>query len=322
LTLGATTLSGTRISNRAFALSSASFASELAACESIGRALRGLGPVLLEVEHHLALPGGEAPGLAGGVLALLHLTLELHLILDAAQVALRLVERAGRFSAARFARGGEGRPAAGEHRNADGREFDDAVDMFEQVAVVAGDESRTAPFVDESEDGGPSRCVEIVGRLVEQENVGRFQPETGDRNARAFTAAEAADLAGKIAFGQVYFRERFGDAVFERPVGFGHVVGQSFAAGEAFQTRKTVCDAEGFGEGYRVIRPALGQLADTSGNVDDAGRWLSPPRDETEQRRFSRTVAAHEADAFGADGEREVFEEGAAFGRGNADLVE
>ena len=110
--------------------------------------------------------------------------------------------------------------------------------------------------------------------------------------------------------------------MFERPVGFGHVVGQAFAAGEAFQTRKAVCYAERFGEGNRVIRPTLGQFADTSGNVDDAGRWFSLPRDETEQCRFARTVAAHEADAFGANGAREVFEEDAAFGLGNADLVE
>jgi hypothetical protein len=77
---------------------------ELAIGEAIGCALRGFGPVLLEVEHHLALPGGEAPGLAGGVLALLHLALQLHLILHAAQVAFGLVERIRRRCAARFAR--------------------------------------------------------------------------------------------------------------------------------------------------------------------------------------------------------------------------
>ena len=65
---------------------------ELAVGQAIGSALRGFGAILLEVEHHLALSRLGAPGLARGVLARLHLALQLHLILHAPQVAFRPVE--------------------------------------------------------------------------------------------------------------------------------------------------------------------------------------------------------------------------------------
>ena len=118
-----------------------------------------------------------------------------------------------------------------------------------------------------------------------------------------------------VFFFTVFYGRNFGDAVFERPVGLGHVVCFAFAAGEAFETREAVCDAEGFGECDRVIRPALGEFADAAGNADGAGRWFALPCDEAQEGRLARAIAADEADAFGADGEREIFEQDAAFGR-------
>ena len=79
--------------------------------------------------------------------------------------------------------------------------------MLEQVAIVAGDEGGAAPVVDQGENGGAAGGVEIVGRLVEQENVGRIQPQAGDGDARALAAAEALDGAGEVLFGQVDFRK-------------------------------------------------------------------------------------------------------------------
>ena len=79
----------------------------MAISEAVGGALRGLRAVLLEIEQHLALPGGGASGLAGGVFALLHLALQLHLILHAAQVEFGFVECAGGGGATGFAGCGE-----------------------------------------------------------------------------------------------------------------------------------------------------------------------------------------------------------------------
>ena len=276
---------------------------ELAVGEAVGGALRGFGPVLLEVEQHLALAGGEATGLACGVLARLHFALELNLVLHAAEVDFSLVERACGSGAAGLAGFGEGRPAAAEDGDADGCQLDDAVDMFEQVAVVAGNEGGAAPLVDEGEDRCAAGAVEIVGGFVEQEDVRRFEPEPGDGDARALAAAEAADGAGEVAFGEIDLRQCFGDAVFKRPVGFGHVFFGAFAPFEAGETREAISDAEGLGERDRVIRPALGEFADCAGDCDGTGCGFALPCDQRQERGLARTVAADEADAFGADGE-------------------
>ena len=88
---------------------------------------------------------------------------------------------------ARFAKGA---PAPTEDRDADGGQFHDPVDLFQQGPVMTGDECAAAPLGEQVGDGAPPVRIKIVRRLVQQQDVRLFQKQAGDHHACAFAAAE------------------------------------------------------------------------------------------------------------------------------------
>ncbi len=173
-------------------------------------------------------------------------------------------------------------------------------DAVEQVAVV-GDEDERAGEVEEIffEDfkGGD---VEVVGGLVEEEDVGGFEHELGDEDAGSFTAGKIADGLVELLAGEEEARGPAGDmrcaALVDDGVGFR---GESAAEGEAvveLAHLAEVDEAQGFGA------------------ADGAGGRLDFSAKEAEEGGFAAAVGADEAD-FHAGGEDEVQagEEGARF---------
>ena len=111
------------------------------------------------------------------------------------EVALRPVERGGRALDLRVARLGEGAPAAAEAGHADRRKLDDPVHLFEQFAVVAGDQRAAVPAGEQFGDRGAALGVEIVGRLVHQQHRRLGQQHRREAEPRALAAAERGDVA-------------------------------------------------------------------------------------------------------------------------------
>ena len=60
------------------------------------------------------------------------------------------------------------RPGTAEHRGPVRGQIDDAVDVFEQFAVVAGAQDRPMPPRQQPDNGIAPVAVEIVGRFVEE----------------------------------------------------------------------------------------------------------------------------------------------------------
>src|SRR5256886_16606358 len=109
-----------------------------------------LGALLLAVHEHLVLDAHGAPGAAGLVAARLLFPRLLQRALGVAQGVRGAVEVVSGADAGRLARFGKGRPRAAEYADADRRQFDDAVDAFQQRAVVAGAANAARPAFAES----------------------------------------------------------------------------------------------------------------------------------------------------------------------------
>jgi hypothetical protein len=227
-TLGATTLSGTRTSNFALAFVERVVGGrELAVGEAIGGALRGFGPVLLEVEQHLALAGGEAPGLACGVLALPS---------SRAGAAPGPSRGAGRLRPCRAhpcASGAARLAGFGENADQPPPKTVTPTGVSSTMRSTCSSRSRSwlatraAPrhCVDQSED---RRAARASSRLLVGSSSRRMSGASSQRRATAMRVRspplKPLDGAGEVALREIDIRERFGDAVFECPVGFGHVL--------------------------------------------------------------------------------------------------
>ena len=65
----------------------------------------------------------------------------------------------------------------------------------EEAAIVRDDQERLAALRDEPLQPGEHPHIEIVGRLVQQVEVGAAQQEAGEHQACEFTATQAGDRA-------------------------------------------------------------------------------------------------------------------------------
>ncbi len=150
----------------------------------------GLGAFLPLVEQHLGGITLCAGGAARLVAPVLFFLCALGVCLCATQGGLGSGEISFGLCAGSVAGFAEVAPPAAEHGHAYGGQFHDPVRLFQQVAVMAGDECATAPIAQELRDGGTAIRIKIVGGFVQQQYVGLFQQEPGDHDSCAFAAAE------------------------------------------------------------------------------------------------------------------------------------
>lgn len=73
---------------------------------------------------------------------------------------------------------------------------------LDEVAVVADDDERARPAVEDVLQLGQGLDVEVVGGLVEEEDVGLVHQEAQDLEAAAFTAGEVADRGPLLLLGE------------------------------------------------------------------------------------------------------------------------
>ena len=156
--------------------------------------------------------------------------------------------------------------------------------LVEKAPVVADDDERRLPGVELAFQPFDRRQVEMIGRLVEQQDVGRRRQHAGERGAarlaarqrrRVFVAAQA-ELLQQIA----------------RRVAI--VVGP--------ETRLDVIGRGGEAGKIRLLR----QVADGRVGLEEDGAavGLDQPGGDLEQRRFARAVAADEAHALAGRDQR------------------
>ena len=67
-----------------------------------------------------------------------------------------------------------------------------AGDVVEEVAIVGDGDDRARVVLEEALEPGDRFGVEMVGRLVEQQQVGRLQQQPAQRDAAALAARQLA----------------------------------------------------------------------------------------------------------------------------------
>jgi hypothetical protein len=150
-------------------------------------------------------------------------------------------------------------------------------DLFEEAAVVRDDDEGRAGRLQLAFQPFDGRKVEMVGRLVEQEDIRFRRHDAGERRPARLAAGERLRVLGAV---EAKMFEQVGDAI--------GVVGRA---------------ETGFGiGGDRVVAieiRRLVQVADGGGRVaeDFARLRLGKVGGDLHQRRLARAVAADEADA-------------------------
>ena len=145
-------------------------------------------------------------------------------------------------------------PVAAVPGGAERGQLDDRVHGVEQLAVVADDDRAGAPAGEQVDHRLPAVAVEVVGRLVEQQEVGLGEDQGGERGPRPLAAGQRRERrVGRRV--QPEAAEGGGDAAPQRPVGVGQFVGGRLAGFGAAQHGERVGHAEQVGDRFVRARP-------------------------------------------------------------------
>ena len=174
----------------------------------------------------------------------------------------------------------------------------------QEPAVMGDHEHRAAPRGQMPRQPVDALDVEVVGRLVEQQQLRRVQQQPGERDAPALAAAQRRDR--RVQPGrqppQLHPAQQPGQHVAKRRVGAPFVVGP--AAHELV--------AHGQLRRQLVALPEQ-RHADAAGAGDRARVRLLHPADQPQQRRLAVAVAPDDADAVaGGDAQRHGRQDRAA----------
>ena len=186
---------------------------------------------------------------------------------------------------------------------------------------MAGDEDAALPAFEQPRHGLPAGRVEIVGGLVQQQEIRRLDQEARQRQARSLAAAQGADRTMQRQRRQSGFGQCRLHPGLQRPIGFGRVVDRSFAALEPSQAGKAAGDAERLVDRQSLIGQ-LREHADRAEALPRSAGWLDLARDQAEQCRFAGAVAADKAGALAPQGERQSIEQRASVRGGEGDGIQ
>ncbi len=166
-------------------------------------------------------------------------------------------------------------------------------EAVDEVAVVRDEEDGAGELFDGVEEHVFGAHVEVVGRLVEQEEVGGRDEHAGEGVAVALAAGEHAEGLEDVVAGE----HEAAEEIAERD-GVDARVG----AGDVFEHARG-----GVEDLVLVLREVVGD--DVVADADFAGGGLFDAGEHAHERGFAGAVDADERDAVAAiDGEGDVFE--------------
>ncbi|MNI22210.1 hypothetical protein D3C73_757620 [compost metagenome] len=284
---------------------------------------RFLGPLGLGVEQDLGIGAVGARRLGRAVTARLTLLRHLRLTLDPTDSAFRLFQIAFGGGPLGVATLDIQIPAAAMHPRAQTGKLDDAVHATQQGAIVADQHHPARPVGHDVGDHGAGLGVQMIGRLVQHQQVRRRQLQPRQPQARLFAAAQLRRMTIQRQIGQTDLDQSRLHPLFQRPVRLGHVVQRTFARQHAMQDGQRRSDTQRLGDRLIIARRLrLRQPANRSCACDHALSRFGQTSDKAQQRGLAHAVATHDGRAFAPEGERQIVEEASAVRRAGRDAVE
>ena len=188
---------------------------------------------------------------------------------------------------------------------------------------MADDDRPALPAADGLGDEVARLGVEVVGGLVQQQQVRLGGHQPGERGPRDLAPAQRRRRPVQRQAHQPDIRQGGLDAGFQAPVGVGEVVLGGGPRLDAMQPRQALSHAHQVGDGGAVRRDQrLAQHADATGDTHRPGGGREIAQDQADQRGLAHAIAPDEASAFGAESEGQIFEEAPAVRRGGGNGVQ
>lgn len=187
---------------------------------------------------------------------------------------------------------------------------------------MADDDGAAAPARHQRGNGSPPLAVEIVGGLVEQDEIRLLEDEGGKLHAGHLPAGKCCKGRPSRRL-QTDARKCCLQPGFEHPVGRGKLVhaGQPFF--RTLEDAKRIADAKQVGDGF-IVRDldGLAEHAEAADDGDLAGLRRERAFDQAQQRGFANAVAADKAGTNRTKGQVEIGKEASALRRGPRKLGE
>ncbi|MNR32188.1 hypothetical protein D3C85_1497510 [compost metagenome] len=96
---------------------------------------------------------------------------------------------------------------AAKHLHPPFTEFDDALKAVEQGSVMADHNQATAPGSQAAHQPAATVGVQVVGRFIQYQHLGRAEKRADQRNARALTTAQGVHGVVRAQCAQTGFSE-------------------------------------------------------------------------------------------------------------------
>ncbi|MNE51218.1 hypothetical protein D3C80_1458360 [compost metagenome] len=155
----------------------------------------------------------------------------------------------------------------------------------------------------------PRLGVQMVGRLVQHDQIGRRQHQPRQPQPRLLAAAQAVRQPIQRQPAQPDLGQRLVQPRLQRPVRLGHVLDRALARQHPRQQGQRRRRAQGVGHGLAGLRLiGLGQPAHRSGARDRPLGGLGQTGDKAQQRGLAHAVAAHDGRALAPEGEAQIIE--------------
>ena len=184
-------------------------------------------------------------------------------------------------------------------------------------------DSAHLPVGEHADHGIAASDVEIVGRLVKENEIRFGDEQPGECDPRTLAAGKRYERSPRRNAGEADFGECGVQPGFQRPVGLRRIVQRAVAFGEPGEAGQGVAHTEEIGNGDAVRDlHGLAEHGDAAGAFHRAPGGCGVTGDDAHQCRLADAVAADEAGAIGAEGDIKIVEKWLAVRRCEADGVE
>ncbi len=208
---------------------------------------------------------------------------------------------------------------------AQGAELDDALHLHQQLAVMADQDQATAPALQLLRQPVAAVAVQVVARLVEQQQVGVAQQGADQHHASQLPAAQRGRRVLWLHLLQAGVVQGLAQALRQVPavIHLVQVFQAGGAGGQALQGAQGLGEAGDLGHALAWLHLwVLGHIGQPGAVADAAGRGLQLAGDQAQQQGFAHAIAPDDGRGLAIETQVQGIEQGFAIGELVGQLVQ